>query len=232
MIPISSWYPALGQFSFPTHFVALTPMERNALIQEETESESAKNAIARLQRCMRDLPGSCFVSADVCAPTDSDYFRRSGRVSYALNAWRMLAGSPKVSKAVQNDLTSCITVRPFRRMNRTREFRMFFYKRELKAMSQYHVERHFHRLEGEGKTIWRWGQKFATRVKPFLPDDNNVLDVYISSEGRFFIIDLNTWGAPTNPLLLRNWDRNWDEPPGLKLKPKPVKMKGDVSVSF
>ncbi|MFO7820903.1 MAG: hypothetical protein R6V56_02425 [Lentisphaeria bacterium] len=232
MIPISSWYQSLGQFSFPTQFVALTPLERKALTMGEIETEPAKSAVTRLQRCMKDMPGSCFVSANVCAPTDSQHFGKTGKASYALNAWRILAESPKVVTAFEQELTTRLTVRPYRRMNRTREFRMFFYNRELKAMSQYHLERHFHRLEGQEKTLWRWGQKFGQDIKPFLPTDNSVIDVYISSEGRFFIIDLNSWGSPTLPLLLRDWDRDWDTVSGLKLRPKPVKMKGEVSVSF
>ena len=232
MIPISSWYPVLGQFSFPTQFISLAEDEQNALANEETESEAAKRAITRMQRCMRDLPGSCFVSSDVCAPTDSKYPGNTGKASYALNAWRILAGSDKVTAAFRDGTTSRLIIRPFRRMNHTREFRLFFHGGELKAMSQYHIQRHFHRLDGQEKTLWRWGSKFADEIKPFLDQDKAVIDIYISSEGRIFIIDMNSWGAPTNPLLLRDWDRDWRQVVGLKLKPKPVKMKGDISVSF
>lgn len=232
MISISEWYPMLGQFSFPTVFVELRDTEIRALIKGEPKSSQTRKPISRLQQAIRSLPGGCFVTADICAPTDSNHFGSSGKVSYGLTAWRLLVTSAKVREAFEQGLSRRITVRPYRRMNRTREFRMFFYQRQLKGMSQYHLERHFHRLEGREKEIWRRGKKFADRIRDFLPHENVVVDVYLSSDNQFFINDLNPWGEQTDPLLFKKWEREWDKEQGLKLIPHPVEMKGDISVSF
>lgn len=48
------------------------------------------------------------------------------------------------------------------------------------------------------------------------------------------IIDLNEFGLPTDPLLLKSWNINWyDVPePKLKLMPPPFRISGEVKVSF
>lgn len=232
MIPISEWYPVLGQYSFPTVFIQLRREEKEALLNRELRGAVVRKVTARLQRVIRDLPGGCFISTDVCAPTDSDHFGKTGKVSYGLTAWRLLATSQKTGDALSQGLTERLAVRPYRRINKTREFRMFFHQRELKGMSQYHLERHFHRLEGQEKTIWRWGRKFADSIKQFLPFENVTVDVYITSENEWFIIDLNPWGYPTDPLLFKTWERDWEQGQGLKLIPHPIDMKGEISVSF
>jgi hypothetical protein len=232
MIPISDWYAALGQFSFPTVFIELTQDEIEALVAEEMDSPAAKTVAARIQQAIHALPGSCFVAADVCAPTDSESFGAGPSVSYGRAAWRLLASSEKVRNAFGQGLTRRITVRPYRRMNKTREYRMFFSQRELVAMSQYCLERHFGRLAKRDKEIWRRGQKFAAQIKAFMSRDNVVVDVYYTSDNQVLIVDLNPWGPPTDPLLLKTWERDWETEIGVKLIPKPVKMKGEISVSF
>ncbi|MCF7853731.1 MAG: cell division cycle 123 family protein [Candidatus Pacebacteria bacterium] len=232
MIPISEWYKDLGQFSFPTVFVALRPVEVKALLAGDCDGDDAKQAIGRVQQGIHDLPGSAFVSADVCAPTDSEKFGKRASVSYGRVAWRLLAASAKVCEAFRNKLTERIVIRPFRRMNRTREFRLFFRGRKLLGMSQYNLERHFGRLAKREKELWRRGQKCAETFKDFLPYSDVVVDIYLTSDDRVLIVDLNPWGPPTDPLLFRTWERDWESKPGIKLIPRPMKMKGEISVSF
>ena len=232
MIPISDWYKDLGQFSFPTVFVALRSSEIEALLEGDDGGNDARQAIARVQQAIHDLPGSAFVSADVCAPTDSEKFTKGASVSYGRVAWRLLAASAKVKEAFRNGQTRHLAVRPFRRMNKTREFRLFFFGRKLVGMSQYNLERHFGRLAKREKELWRRAQKFASTVADFLPLDNVVVDVYFTSDDRVLIVDLNPWGPPTEALLFRTWDRDWEGDPGIKLIPRPLKMKGEISVSF
>ncbi len=59
-----------------------------------------------------------------------------------------------------------------------------------------------------------------------------MIDVYMTATAKMMILDLNKWGEPTDPLLLREWDRDWSAPAGVKLVPKPMRIQGDVSVSF
>ncbi|OGV50687.1 MAG: hypothetical protein A2X49_14085 [Lentisphaerae bacterium GWF2_52_8] len=65
-----------------------------------------------------------------------------------------------------------------------------------------------------------------------LPVSEIVMDIYITSDNNILIIDLNPWGPPTNPLLFHNWEQDWSTEIGLKLIPPPLKISGDVNVSF
>ena len=48
------------------------------------------------------------------------------------------------------------------------------------------------------------------------------MDVYFTAEHRILIVDLNAWGEPTDPLLMRTWDRDWSAPADIVLMPPPV----------
>ena len=232
MSRISDWYSSLGEFSFPTVFLRLGPADVQALVQGEMHGPAAEEMMRRLQRAIKSLPGFGFVGADSCAPTDSPHFRYGAGLFAGRSAWRLVTTSEKVRNAFQRGETERLTVRPFRRMDRTREFRMFFFGRKLVAMSQYFLERHFHRLEKREDEIWTRGKDLATRIAPFLPQNTLVVDVYLCSDGEMLMVDANSWGGDTDPKLLKTWDRNWEEEVGLKLIPRPIKMKGDISVSF
>ena len=58
------------------------------------------------------------------------------------------------------------------------------------------------------------------------------MDIYFTADHRILIIDLNKWGDPTDPLLLRSWDRDWSVPAGIVLMPPPVAVEGNPNVSF
>ena len=125
-----------------------------------------------------------------------------------------------------------ICLRPFRRITKPREFRLFIRGGKLNAMSQYHLLRHFRRLEGLRKHYWELAQEFVDSIAWKLPGDDLVMDIYITSEEKVLIIDLNPWGGATDPLLLRSWDRDWSEPAGIVLMEPPYKLRGEVNVSF
>ena len=231
MIPVSQWYSELSEYSFPTVFVHLGVEERLALQENRPESPAGVALMGRLKSAVKAVPGSVFVATDICAPTDSPRFRYGSGVFSTMAAWRLLASSAKVRQALEQGVER-LTVRPTRRMDRTREFRLFFFHRDLKAMSQYNLDRHFAGLDRRGEEIWQLAQDFARQIAGLLPTDNVVVDVYLTSGRKFIIVDLNDWGPPTDIKLLKAWDRNWDEKVGLRLISKPVKMKGDISVSF
>jgi len=233
MLPISSWYTTLGHYSFPTIFIELDNEEVQAIIADADEkSPEAKATMKKLRHAMKSLPGSSFIGTDLCMPTDSDMFKPRGRCTSGTKAWLTLKTSEKVKKVLREKKTSTLIVRPYRHMTTVREFRLFFKNRELKAMSQMNLERHFVRLALRADELWSDAQKFAEDIKKDLPEDDCVVDIYFTSSKRIMLIDMNSWGAPTDPLLLRTWDRNWEENSGLILIPPPVKMKGDISVSF
>ena len=238
MFAISDWYDSLGAYSFPTIFIRLTPAEREALLADQRASTAAAAVMQRLQEAIATLPKlpgfpySAFVGADVCSPTDSALFQPGTSIASGTEAWELLATSAKVQAAFREGRTQRLTVRPFRRMDKTREFRMFFRDGKLLAMSQYCLERHFRRLEGRKTEIWERGLALATVMKPFIPATPFTADCYLKADGEMLLVDLNPWGPPTAPLLFLNWDRDWEKSGGLKLIPPPITMGGDVKVSF
>ena len=238
MIPISDWYDRLGQFTFPTVFVGLDDEEKAALLASDevagadTQSAAAERIIAGLQHAIHSLPGSGFVGADVCAATDSSEHGGSARVPNGRRAWEVLRGSAKVRHAIEQGLSSRLTVRPWRNMNRIREFRLFFHEGRLAAMSQMNLDRHFARFAKRQDYLWGEAVRLAGEISHGLPTDSLTVDIYFCSNGDLLVVDMNQWGPPTDPLLLRNWERDWNREIGLKLIPPPVRMKGDVSVSF
>jgi hypothetical protein len=228
---VSDWYPDLSEFTFPTVFLRLDEAQKAALIKGDT-GDAGESVIRRLQAAIKALPGSCFAHADYCSPTDSPILERNkGAVKSGRKAWEILTTSDKVRAALEAGKTERLAVHPYRRMDRVREFRLFIYGGELKAISQKCLERHFARLEGRRTPIWKKGQILAAQIAPYLPD-NIVVDVYLTSAGHYMIMSTKQWGEPTAPLLLRKWDRDWSEEVGLRLIDKPVQMKGDVEVSF
>lgn len=236
------WYPVLAGHTFLTSFVKLRASALRALIDGETEEDceddddlnpAVEEVIEDLRRPMAAIPGNCFVCVDRCAPTDTErFYGKRGAVYSPQSAWKYLALSEKVRNAARRGEVEYICIRPFRRMNRTREFRLFIRDRKLNAMSQYYLVRHFRRLEGVKKHYWEMAEDFVADIAWLLPLKDLVMDIYFTSSEKILIIDLNPWGDPTDPLLLRRWDRDWKKPAGIVLMPPPTRISGDVNVSF
>lgn len=232
-IPVSEWYGTFSVYTFPSVFIHLAEAERQALGQGLQEGPAVGTVIERLNHAIGILPGACFVHADVCAPTDSPRFQAAaGALRNGRTAWRFLTESVKVRTAVAAGLTTRLAVHPYRRMDPVREFRMFLKDRELRAMSQYRLDRYHEKLHKRRETIWRRGKALAAALAPALPWPDVVADVYLTSTDELILLDFNRWGAPTAPLLLRAWDIDWSQELGLKLIPSPLELHGDVSVSF
>ena len=71
------------------------------------------------------------------------------------------------------------------------------------------------------------------QIKNNLPVKDVVIDIFLESDDQTVkIIDLNCWGEPTDPLLLRTFDQDWSAVNGIKLMLPPTKISGDVAVSF
>lgn len=227
------WYPVLAGHTFLTSFVKLHDSEIKALADGQAEGKEVADVINRMRLPMNSIPGNCFVSTDTVSPTDTERFRdKRGAVFSPESAWRFLAKSQKVRDAAAAGMVEYVCLRPFRRMNQTREFRLFIHEGKLVAMSQYWLIRHFRRLEGIKKNLWKKGETFFEKIAWALPVKNLVMDIYLTSDGDILIIDINPWGKPTDPLLLRSWDREWDKEIGIVLMPPPWKISGDVNVSF
>ncbi len=230
--PVSEWYSSLGSYTFPTVFIRLREAEIEAFLNCERQSAATKRLVAKLDYVIEHLPGACFVHADTCAPTDALLFEASdGAVKRGRDAWNLLQESEKVKAAVRERQTERFAMHPFRRMDHGREFRLFFKDGVLRAMSQRFLERYHARLHRRQARIWEFGKELAGAIAEFLPHEDIVVDVYLTSTDRLMILDLNPWGAPTEPLLLRTWEQDWTAEIGLKLLPKPIKLKGDVSIS-
>ena len=231
-IPVSNWYLSLGNFSFPTVFIQFNDAEKSALLNKEKESAVAIKAIDKINYVINHLPGWCFMHADSCAPTDSVQFTQSDySVKKGNVAWSILCESEKVRQAFKQSETERIALHPYRRIDRYREFRAFIFEGKLRAMSQRFTNKHIARLQGRKEEIWQLTKGLFNEIAAFLPESNIVVDLYLTATKRLMIIDMNKWEA-SDPLLLKDWDQDWTEEKGLKLVPKPMRLSGDVSVSF
>ena len=229
-----AWYSSLAAHTFPASFLALRTEEVAALRDGRTEGEEVDAVLRRLAPPMRSFPGNCFVFTDLTAPTDTERFEdKRGAVYSPESAWRYLVASAKVRHAAAVGQVGHLCIRPFRRMNRTREFRLFLYQGKLRGMSQYWLIRHYRRLEGRKDFFWKSAIRFVDEISWLLPHPTIVMDVYFTAENQILIVDFNPWGPPTDPLLLRSWERAWDEEDvGIKLIPPPVSVNGELNVSF
>jgi len=229
----SYWYQDLADHTFPTIFLRLKQEEVEALANADKKGALPKNIQKRLKHPMASFPGNCFVFTDVVSPTDTERFKlKNGAVYSPASAWRFLVESNKVTQAARDGLVEHICIRPFRRMTKPREFRLFIKNAELKAMSQYWLLRHFRRLEGRKKVYWKKAKEFVKQIAWTLPDNDIVMDIYFTSTGEILIIDFNPWAENTNPLMLKSWDIDWSSELGIKLIEPPKKLGGDISVSF
>jgi hypothetical protein len=227
MNKISEWYPFLGHLTFPTVFLALSSEECSVL----QENKALASLEERISRAIASLPGSCVVGVDSCMPTDSASFQKSKALKNGKLALKMLSESDKV-KAALADGDKTITVRPYRRMDKTREFRLFVKGGDLKAMTQRNLERHFKRLEARRELYWQKGLDFIQEIKKYIAEKDYVVDIYFTSTADVMIVDFNSWGEPTLPLLMKTWDRDWASAEGLKLMAEPIQLGGDIKVSF
>ena len=229
------WYEALAEHTFATQFVALEPEETAALAAGAEEGDAVESAIAKLNLVLNEIRGNSFVSVDRCAPTDTErYELKRGAVYSARSAWVFLARSAKVRESAARGEVSCICARPFRRMSVPREFRIFIKDGKPVAASQYHLVRHFRRLEGVKQQYWELLEQFALKIAPLMPLTDVVADVYVTGAKEVLLIDLNPFGDPTDPLMLDDWSRDWSsiEEPRLRLMPPPFKISGKIKVSF
>ncbi len=231
---IQNWYPVLGEYAALTGFLKLSGAELDLLAQGATRGKEVRAVINRLKRIMRGGAfDNYFISTDVCAPTDTERFAaKRGAVHSAESGWYFLAKSQKVQRAVQAGEVEYLCIRPFLRIDRTREFRLFVHDGELRAMSQYNLVRHFRRLEGIRNELWKNVLEWFEKIKWRLPEKPLVMDIHLDGDEEVGIIDLNVWGPPTDPLLLRSFDRDWHNTVGIVLMPSPTKISGDVAVSF
>ena len=230
---MQDWYPKLSSYSFPAVFLTLKDNEIAALAAGETGSDVVSNVLPRLNQALRTFSGMRFVSVDAVAPTDTERFlKKRGAVSSAKSAWAVLAESSKVRSAAAGGAVSRICVRPFRRMDVTREFRLFIRGGRLLAMSQYWLIRHFRRLVELRQTYWSKAEKFVNEIAPILEQRDCAMDIYFTGSGKILIVDINPWGPPTDPLMLGRWDRDWNAVSGCLIVPPPHTLSGDVNVSF
>ena len=227
------WYRKLYKDCFPTVFIELPEAALEALKQGESSGEAVQAFLPELKRVMSNFSGAKFFSVDTAAPTDTNRFKtKRGAIHSALSAWKVLAESQKVRDALASGVSRSICIRPFRRMQPAREFRLFIKDGKLVGMSQYWLIRHFHRLPARLERYWNSALKLVGRVAPDLPEPDLVMDIYFTKTGEILIIDLNPWGQPTDPLMYNTWERDWSQPGECLIVPPPHQVSGDVNVKY
>ncbi|MCK5834696.1 MAG: hypothetical protein KAG98_03045 [Lentisphaeria bacterium] len=236
MVKISDWYTTFSDLSFPTVFIKLSQFEVDAIVDNSTGA--GKDSVwDRLTHAMTLLPRGLILNADCCAPSDSAAFKRRRILHTPISSWKQLTTSDKVKAALSSGKSDTLCLRPYRRMDRAREFRLFIKDGKLLAASQYNLDKNYTKLYKRQDEIWTLLNTFFTKkVASLLNEKDTVIDVYISGHNDVKIIDFNDWGGETAPLLLRKWDQDFDQffetRHRLLLLASPVAMCGDVSVSF
>ncbi|MCM8529264.1 MAG: cell division cycle 123 family protein [Lentisphaeraceae bacterium] len=228
---ISDWYISLGDFTFPTVFAKLSEAEKQIFVSDSASADTVSNLSKRIDRAITALPGACFIGLNTCAPDDAPVFQRKKSHSSGKTAIDLLKNSQKVKSALNDSTDDTLAIRPYRRMDKTREFRLFVFKGKLSGMSQRNLIRHFRRLDSKREEYWDRAQAFFNEISALVEFENIVIDIYFTSDGSVLIVDMNEW-EKCDPLLFRKWDRDWSETAGLKLMSEPIKMNGDVKVSF
>jgi len=219
---VSSWYSTLADYTFPTTFVKLKDAELNMLANGVTEESETYNIVNRISKAQYAFSRNTFVFADTIAPTDTERFAfKKGAVYSAASAWRNLTESAKIRSAAKNREFECICVRPFRNMTHYREFRLFIYEGRLALMSQYWQTRHYHRLDVKKDFYWTKAEELVDEISWLLPSDTVVLDIYFTAKDHIILIDFNSWGDPTAPLLAQSWNIDWSSEHGIKIIPHP-----------
>ncbi|MBO5923204.1 MAG: hypothetical protein J6Q81_01695, partial [Lentisphaeria bacterium] len=124
---IVNWYPVLGEHSLRTVFLKLTAEDIKLLTDGVGDGAAAESVISRLKNVMRGgALDNYFISADLCSPTDTERFEaKKGAVHSAESAWYFLATSAKIRQAAAAGEVEYLAIRPFVRIDRTREFRLF-----------------------------------------------------------------------------------------------------------
>ncbi len=230
---IQNWYTRLSLYTLPAVFVYLSENEIDSLANGDSQSKNRNDIVSRLQIAMQKFSLTRFVGTDFVAPTDTNRFEdKHGAVCSAESAWNILCSSAKVRNAAQNHEVSLISVKPFRRMNPDREFRLFIKDGKLRAMSQYWLTKYLPAITKKKDFYWELAEKFVNRIFWVLPYKDIVLDIYFTSKDEILVIDLNPFGEPTDPLMLNSWNYDWNSEKGIKLIPSPTSVSGDINVSF
>ena len=131
-IPVSTWYTDLANYTFPTVFIRLNEAEKEIFTDKKRTASIVNTLIGKIDYVIDHLPGSSFIHADSCAPTDSPLFRKSDAVKVGSVALDMLLESDKVTEAFKEEKSIRIALHPYRRVNKMREFRMFIVEGKLK----------------------------------------------------------------------------------------------------
>ncbi|OGV36478.1 MAG: hypothetical protein A2020_12665 [Lentisphaerae bacterium GWF2_45_14] len=230
---IPYWYHSLANYTFITSFIKLNSSEMAAIADDELSSPAASEIIRKLTFPMKSISGNAFVCVDSAAPTDTERFEnKSGAVFSPESALMVLAESLKVRTSIMSGASSFICIRPFRRMNHSREFRLFIKDGKLVGMSQYWLNKYFRKLSGSSSVYWQMADDFINEIAWLLPLNTLVVDIYFTSGGEILIVDMNQWGLPVDPLLFISWDNDWASAGGIRLIAPPMRISGNVNVSF
>ncbi|MBR2363868.1 MAG: hypothetical protein IKA79_01590 [Lentisphaeria bacterium] len=230
---MQDYYSRLSAVCFPTVFVTLTQEEIEELAAGNKEGMKVGSVLERIAGAVKNLPSPRFISVDTFTPDDTVRFKeKKGAVSSPESIWNMLCESNKVKAAAAEGKICNIVIRPFRRMDEAREFRVFIKDGKFAGMSQYHLVRHFRRLVEREQEYMSLVGDFVKKIAPFLPAEDIVADIYITHTRRILLIDLNPWGKETDALMLK-WDMPWDtEKPVYGIVPAPRTISGEVEVKF
>ena len=113
-----------------------------------------------------------------------------------------------------------LALRKFYSILPSQEFRCFVKNRKLVAVCQRNCDNFFQfLLEKEEEYKERISNFFRQQVEKKFVDPNFVFDVYVTQNGRVYLVDFNVWGTKTDPLMFE-----WKELEELETSNNQVKM--------
>ena len=99
-------------------------------------------------------------------------------------------------------------IRQWEHIDPAMEFRCFVYRNRLTAISQYHCYNFYKKLQGREEEIRDTIYQFYLKIFEFLPYEDCVMDIIISSEG-VKIVEFNSFGIDGMAgSALYNWQRD------------------------
>eukprot|EP01080_Neovahlkampfia_damariscottae_P008499 gene8499-323_t len=100
-----------------------------------------------------------------------------------------------------------LVLRKYYDLNSDMEFRLFIKNNDLICISQRNCLTFYkHLIEKKDEIENKIKQFFKDEIKNKFELKNYIVDVYISTKNKIWIIDFNVFGEPTEPKLFESWD--------------------------
>jgi len=219
------WYNLLPEKStFPSVLVPLNKEEVNSLIElkkirdqlvvNKIGKYDSNNEIVKILNNLIDriianvtLKGPVFVRLNSLSPKSS-HNKVKIQTGWIPKIFDLLIDSLRTYETLSLPMEHSIMIRQWEHIDPAMEFRCFVYRNRLTAISQYHCYNFYKKLQGREEEIRDTIYQFYLKIFEFLPYEDCVMDIIISSEG-VKIVEFNSFGIDGMAgSALYNWQRD------------------------